>query len=342
MDSVDLDVLKHSVQWMNEGHKVLLVTVVHTWGSSPRPVGAMLAIREDGRVAGSVSGGCIEDDLILNVQRTGIVQSRPDVLTYGIDADQAHRFGLPCGGTIELVTEPLFAGSNIAELLAGVLAGKTPCRSVDMHSGHATIASAVGDAQLSFDGDRLVNVHGPRYRLLVIGCGQLSRYLCQMALGLDFQVTVCDPRSEYMDAWDVDGVTLLRTMPDDTVDDMLLDARCAVVAVTHDPKLDDLALMQALKTPAFYVGALGSRKNNHLRRERLRQFDVTEEEISHLHGPVGIFIGSKTPAEIAISIIAEIVAVKNGVAIPKIWSVEGAKSTQQDSMPAADNVLQCG
>jgi xanthine dehydrogenase accessory factor len=158
---------------------------------------------------------------------------------------------------------------------------------------------------------------------LLIGGGALSRLVCQMAQALDFQVTVCDPRSEYMEDWDLPGVQLARTMPDDTVDAMRPDPRTAVLALTHDPKLDDLALMQALKTPAFYVGALGSRRNNHARRERLRLFDLSSDELRQLRGPVGIFIGSKTPAEIAISILAEIVAVRNGGAAAPVGHRSG-------------------
>jgi xanthine dehydrogenase accessory factor len=168
--------------------------------------------------------------------------------------------------------------------------------------------------------------------MLVIGAGQLSRYLCQIAAGLDYQVTVCDPREEYTDTWDVPGTTLVRTMPDDAVLDMKLDERCAVIALTHDPKLDDLALMEALKTPAFYVGALGSRRNNAARRERLKEFDLSEAELARLHGPAGIYIGSRTPPEIAVSILAEVTAAKNGVAFPAQWDIRAAKARQDARM----------
>jgi len=175
--------------------------------------------------------------------------------------------------------------------------------------------------------------------MLVIGAGQLSRYLCQIAVGLDYQVTVCDPREEYTDAWDVPGTRVVHTMPDDTVLEMNLDARSAVIALTHDPKLDDLALMEALKTPAFYVGALGSRRNNAARRERLREFDLSEAELARLHGPAGIYIGSRTPPEIAISILAEITAAKNHVSLPTILQVEGAKAAREI---AANSGAACG
>lgn len=329
MDSVDLEVLKCSVRWQQEGHAVLLVTVVRTWGSSPRPEGAMLAVRDDGLVVGSVSGGCIEDDIIDRVRREGIKANRPEAIKYGISAEEAHRFGLPCGGTIELVAEPLSKASGIADLLEFVESGRLVARTLDMATGAATLGHAEATDGLTFDGKTLLTIHGPRYRMLVIGAGQLSKYLCQIAVGLGFQVTVCDPREEYTETWDIPGVTMVRTMPDDTVMDMKMDERCAVIALTHDPKLDDLALMEALRTPAFYVGALGSRRNNQARRERLKEFDLTELELARLHGPVGIYIGSRTPPEIAISILAEVIAAKNHVSLPDILQVEGAKAARE-------------
>ncbi|MBW0448056.1 XdhC family protein [bacterium M00.F.Ca.ET.228.01.1.1] len=329
MDSVDLEVLKSSARWLEEGHRALLVTVVKTWGSSPRPEGAMLVVRDDGLVVGSVSGGCIEDDLIDRVRQQGIEQTRPEAVKYGITAEEAHRFGLPCGGTIQLVLEPLTPQSGIAELCAAVEEGRLVARELDMTTGVARLDKALATDGVHFDGQRLLTIHGPRYRMLVIGAGQLSRYLCNIAVGLDYQVTVCDPREEYTEEWSIPGTKIVRTMPDDTVLDMKLDERCAVIALTHDPKLDDLALMEALKTPAFYVGALGSRRNNQARRERLKEFDLSETELARLHGPVGIYIGSRTPPEIAVSILAEVTAAKNGVSLPTLIQVEGAKAARE-------------
>jgi len=325
MDSVDLDVLKRSASWLDDGRRVLLVTVVKTWGSSPRPEGAMLAVRDDGQVVGSVSGGCIEDDIVDRTRRAGRTQANCEAVTYGVSADEARRFGLPCGGTIQLVVEPLTRDSGIRALLREIEAGHLISRRLDIPTGEATLHPALAVDGLSFDGKTLVTVHGPRYRMLVIGASQLSKYLAQIAVGLDYQVTICDPREEYTETWDIPGVALVRTMPDDTVRAMQLDERCAVVALTHDPKLDDLALMEALKSPAFYVGALGSRANNAKRRERLLEFDVSPGEIARLHGPVGLYIGSRTPPEIAVSILAEITAVKNGVALPDVATVAVAK-----------------
>jgi xanthine dehydrogenase accessory factor len=251
--------------------------------------------------------------------------TRCEVVTYGVSADDARRFGLPCGGTIRLVLEPLTRESGVRALLAEVEAGRLTERRLTLADGTWSLRKASAAAGLTFDGEVLVTIHGPRYRMLVIGASQLSRYLAQIAVGLDYQVTVCDPREEYTDTWDVPGVTLVRTMPDDTVQAMHLDERCAVVALTHDPKLDDLALMEALKSPAFYVGALGSRANNARRRERLREFDLTAAQIARLHGPIGLYIGSRTPPEIAISILAEITAVRNGVDVAEIAPVATAK-----------------
>ncbi|GAB7526904.1 XdhC family protein [Paraburkholderia sp. 2C] len=329
MDSVDLEVLKSSARWLDEGHRALLVTVVRTWGSSPRPEGAMLAVRDDGLVVGSVSGGCIEDDLIDRVRKRGIEQTHPEAVKYGISAEEAHRFGLPCGGTIQLVLEPLSKASGIAELCRSVEDGKLVARTLDMASGAVRYGAAQATDGVDFNERRLLTIHGPRYRMLVIGAGQLSRYLCNIAVGLDYQVTVCDPREEYTDEWNLPGTKIVRTMPDDTVLEMKLDERCAVIALTHDPKLDDLALMEALKTPAFYVGALGSRRNNAARRERLKEFDLTDTELARLHGPVGIYIGSRTPPEIAVSILAEVTAAKNGVSLPTLLQVEGAKAARE-------------
>src|SRR5207248_3226120 len=221
--------------------------------------------------------------------------------------------------------EPLTRESGIRALLREVEAGHLVTRRLELASGFATLHPAQAVDGLAFDGKTLTTIHGPRYRMLVIGASQLSKYLAEIAVGLDYQVTICDPREEYTETWDIPGVKLVRTMPDDTVKAMKLDERCAVVALTHDPKLDDLALMEALKSPAFYVGALGSRANNAKRRVRLLEFDVTEAEMARLHGPIGLYIGSRTPPEIAISILAEITAVKNGVELPEAATIAIAK-----------------
>jgi xanthine dehydrogenase accessory factor len=313
MDSIDLEVLKTSAAWIAAGRRCELITVIKTWGSSPRPIGATLAICDDGTVIGSVSGGCIEDDLIARVRDHGISRTIPEIVSYGITADEAHRFGLPCGGTIELSIEPLSERSRIAELLQRLERHELVQRRLDLRSGEVELSKATPGAQMQVSEQVMVTLHGPRWRLLIIGAGQLSRFLAQIATAMDYHVIVCDPREEYRSGWHVDGVRLVHDMPDDIVLSLQLDRRSAVVALTHDPKLDDLALMEALKSDAFYVGAIGSRLNNSKRRERLLEFDLTPEQLARLHGPIGLYIGSKTPSEIAISILAEMTAIKNGV-----------------------------
>jgi len=332
MDSIDLEVLKTCSAWLAAGHRCELVTVIRTWGSSPRPIGATLAICDDGRVVGSVSGGCIEDDLIDKVRKEGIARTLPEVVSYGISAEEAHRFGLPCGGTIELALEPLGPHSRIDELLERLATHQLVARTLDLRSGAVMLAPARPGALLERSGDQLVTQHGPRWRLLIIGAGQLSRMLAQIATAMDYHVTVCDPREEYRAGWPLPEVQLVHAMPDDLVQAMQLDARCAVVALTHDPKLDDLALMEALKSDAFYIGAIGSRANNAKRRERLLEFDLTPAQVARLHGPIGLYIGSKTPPEIAISILAEMTAIKNGV--PDALKVNHAAALATPPTPA--------
>jgi xanthine dehydrogenase accessory factor len=316
MDSVDIEVLRSCEAWRKAGRGVKLGTIVKTWGSAPRPVGALVAIRDDGLISGSVSGGCVEDDLVEKVRAKAVATALPQVITYGVTNEEATRWGLPCGGTLELVLEPVSEASRIGEMLATIGKQQLVRRRLDMNSGAVALQPGTWQDVLEFDGQALVTVHGPRWRLLLIGGGQLTRYLAEMAKMLDYHVLVVDPREEYADGWDVTGVELERGMPDDVIQRLNLDGHSAVVALTHDPKLDDLALMEALKSPAFYVGAIGSKKNNDSRRVRLREFDLSAEEIARLRGPVGLYIGSKTPPEIAVAILAEMTAVRHGVAKP--------------------------
>jgi xanthine dehydrogenase accessory factor len=323
MDSVDIEVLRSAEAWRKTGHEVTLGTIVKTWGSAPRPVGALVAIRDDGQVVGSVSGGCVEEDLIEKVRAQAIAKELPRLITYGVTNEEATRWGLPCGGTVQIVLEPVTEKSAVAELLETISKQQLVRRRLEMDSGRVTLHPGQWQDALEFDGKVLDTVHGPRWRLVLIGAGQLTHYLAEMAKMLDYHVTVVDPREEYANGWNVPGVELSRGMPDDIVREMNLDGHSAVIALTHDPKLDDMALMEALKSAAFYVGAIGSKKNNDARRERLREFDLSANEIARLRGPVGLYIGSKTPPEIAVAILAEMTAVRHGVAKPD-WAAKSA------------------
>jgi xanthine dehydrogenase accessory factor len=330
MDSVDLQVLKTSIQWLKDGHKVVLATVVETWGSAPRPAGALLAVRDDGQVAGSVSGGCVEDDLIERIRKRELAGDKPELTVYGISKEEAARFGLPCGGQLRIVLEPVTSTQWLHELLQRVGQRELVSRELDMQTGVVRLVAASRSDTMSFDGRTLRTVHGPRWRLLIIGAGQISHYLAQMALALDYSIVVCDPREEYADTWSVPGCDFTRGMPDDVIAELDLDSHSAVVAVTHDPKLDDLALIEALKSPAFYVGALGSRLNTAKRKQRLAGFDLSQAELDRLHGPVGLRIGSKTPPEIAVSILAEMTAVRHGVDLGSVGTKESKEVVEQD------------
>jgi xanthine dehydrogenase accessory factor len=206
--------------------------------------------------------------------------------------------------------------AQLGELLARVAAGRHTVRTLDLRTGVVTLAEGDGTDILSCSDARLITAFGPRWRLLVIGAGQLTHYVAQMALALDYTVTICDPREEYADGWLVPGTQLVRSMPDDTVVEFRPDKHTAIVALTHDPKLDDLALMEALKSDAFYVGAIGSQKNQAKRKERLLEFGVSADQLCRLHGPVGLKNGARTPPEIAVSILAEMTATKYGYRVP--------------------------
>lgn len=313
MESLDLRVLSDVLAWKQAGHRVTLVTVVETWGSAPRPPGALLAVRDDGGVSGSVSGGCVEDDLIARIRAGEYADlQRPSMVAYGVTKEEATRFGLPCGGTLRLVQEPVLDTQWIEEVLRQTQAHRLVARTLTLSDGSIGLRPAVRGERLQFDGSRLTTFFGPRWRLLLIGAGQLSQCVAQMAQALDYEVLVCEPREEYKAGWSLPGVTHLSGMPDDVVLEIEPDAHTAIVALTHDPKLDDMALLEALNSPAFYVGALGSRRNQHSRKQRLAEhFGMSEESLSRLHGPVGLRLEAKTPSEIAVSIVAELVQVKN-------------------------------
>ena len=317
MNSTDLSVLKAAVDWLKLGHQVAIATVVQTWGSAPRPIGSWLAIRGDGQVTGSVSGGCVEDDLIRRVQSDILTRATPEMVVYGVSQQEAARFGLPCGGTLRLLVEPKPELVILESILASVSNHQITSRTVDFITGKSTLMSGNRNEGFVFDSKLMKTTYGPRWRMVIIGAGQLSLYTADFALASDFEVIVIDPREEYAEGIDREHIQFIKGMPDDVLLEIGVDSHTAVVALTHDPKLDDMALMEALKSPAFYVGALGSRVNTQKRKDRLLEFDVTREQVERLHGPVGLFIGALTPPEIAVSILAEVIAVKYGSPIPK-------------------------
>lgn len=309
IDNSDHEVLKTAAGWLEQDRGVELVTVARTWGSSPRPPGSLAAIRDDGVLVGSVSGGCVEKQLSESFQNT----DKSRAFTHRIDDEDARRFGLACGGELELVFETLHHARPLRDILAKLDRRERVKRQVHVGDQAASLIPADRGDMFSWDGQTLEQVFGPAWRVLIIGAGQLSRYTAEFALALDFEVVVCEPRPEFRQAWQVSGAELIELLPDDAVLKHAMDPQSAVLALTHDPNLDDLALLEALPGQAFYVGALGSKRNYERRCKRLVDLDVAEESVARLRGPVGLSIGSRTSAEIAISIVAELVQVKRSL-----------------------------
>lgn len=315
MQAVDQEVLTRVRDWLAAGDDCYLCTIVGTYGSSPRPVGSLLACSASGELVGSLSGGCVEDDLIEQLRAGTLVEDAPRRLTYGLAPEDTEKLGLPCGGTLEIVAERLVADADNAALFGRIVdrLAERNCiaRSVELRSGARSELENVAlfDALTlrSRNGtDVLRQVYGPRQHLFLIGAGMVTRYLAEFAQALNFEVTVCDPREEMIAQWALPGVRLLCEMPDDAIREHGSDARTAIIALTHDPRIDDMGLMEALETEAFYIGAMGSRKTSESRRARLRELGLDERALARLRAPVGLPIGSKTPPEIAVSIVAEL------------------------------------
>ncbi|MFM8256666.1 MAG: XdhC family protein [Polynucleobacter sp.] len=312
MNSTDYQVLQSAISWLQDGKRVALATVVQTWGSSPRPVGSWLAIREDGQVVGSVSGGCVEDDLIRRVQTEILTRTSPELVKYGVSKDEAVRFGLPCGGTLQLLVEPRPELAILEAIMSGIKKRSIVLREVNVLTGQSTLSIGNRSTQFQFSNEKMQTIYGPRWRMFIIGAGQLSLCLASFALTSDFDITIIDPREEYAEGIGSEGIQFIQGMPDDVMQELGVDSHTAIVALTHDPKIDDLALIDALQSEAFYVGALGSHTNTQKRKERLREFNLSTKQLERLHGPVGLAIGALTPPEIAVSIMAEVIAVKYG------------------------------
>jgi len=311
--AADPQVLSAARDWLEAGQRVALVTVLHTWGSAPRPLGSLLAIRADGAMVGSVSGGCVEETLAERYRSGELGTSVPTLVDFGVDSREAHRLGLPCGGRLELLVEALAAPEPIAALLSRLAGGTLVARQVCLNTGEVSLHAGAGHRDLEVTDRFVTKVFGPGWHLLLIGDGQLARLLAQMACLLDYRVTICDPRERFADPMPLANVTYSDLMPDDAARALADDPRSAVITLSHDPKQDDLALSEALGTRAFYVGALGSERSAEARRERLGRIGLTPVQLARLDAPAGLAIGSKRPAEIALSILAGVTAARNGL-----------------------------
>lgn len=309
--STDREILQTAIDWLARGHRPALVTVAETWGSSPRPPGSLMLMREDGVHSGSVSGGCVEEDLLARYRDHQLSDVFPTRIDYGVNRAEARRLGLPCGGRLELLIEQLDNPAPLNVLLEKLKANELVLRRVCLNSGEVSLHPATAGDDFDYTDNDLKKVFGPRWQLLLIGAGHLTRYVAPIALMLDYRVIVCDPRDDYQQDDDIDGIERVHIMPDEAVQAYAGHPRSVVVALTHDPRLDDMALLDALASPAFYVGAIGSRQNSDKRRERLKALGISAQQLKRLRAPVGLPIGSHSPPEIAVSIMAEITALRN-------------------------------
>ncbi len=321
MQSSQQHIITHISQWLDQGKPAWLCTILKTWGSSPRPIGSMMACTLDGELVGSISGGCIEEDFLQQLRDGSLkaqfdAKGRPFMVKYGITAEEAARLRLPCGGQLHVLLEyiePLEASRRIfAELRQALEDHQRISRVVELGSGQISVRRSSADQAVSLDDDVLVHSLSPRYKLLLLGAGDVAKYVAEMALALEYEVTLCDPRPAYLENWHVEGVRTTPELPDDIVRDSFSNPFSGIIALAHDPRVDDMALMEALKTDAFYIGAMGSDRTSANRRLRLPELGLSQQEIDRLHAPIGFQIGSKTPAEIAISIMAEVTAVRHG------------------------------
>jgi len=325
MLSSQQQIVSKVTQWLEHGKSVWLCTILKTWGSSPRPIGSMMACTMDGELVGSISGGCIEEDFLEQLRDGSLKQQyedegRPIRVKYGISAEEQARLKLPCGGQLHVLLEYISPDSVIIDVFKHIHSSlenhNKISRLVNMETGEIRFTDDSTGQAVKIEGPLLIHGLSPHYKLLLLGAGDVAKYVAEMALALEYDVTLCDPRPKYLQNWHVDGVSTTSRFPDDVVREQFNNPYSGIIALAHDPRVDDMALMEGLKTSAFYIGAMGSDRTSAKRRERLPELGLTTAEIDRLHGPIGFTIGSKTPAEIAISIMAEVTAVRHQI-IPK-------------------------
>lgn len=312
MLSMDREVLAAARDWLQAGEAPWFCTIVETIGSSPRPVGSLLTCLDTGEQVGSVSGGCVEEDLLERMRAGQYTGERPEVVAFGVTAEENERLGLPCGGRLTLLLQRLGPADVdwICAVTDALAQRQVVRRQLDLAAGTTRVDLPTTFGTLQFDGAELSQCFGPRLRMLLVGAGQLACNLAELALAMDYEVFVTDPRQETLAQWSGPDLPLIQGMPDDVVREQASDAHSLVITLTHDPRIDDMALMEALTTDALYVGALGSVRTSAKRMERLRQLELSEAQLARLHAPVGLDIGSKTPIEIAVAIMAELTALR--------------------------------
>ncbi|MEZ5477172.1 MAG: XdhC/CoxI family protein [Thiolinea sp.] len=317
------DILAQALAWQQAGQHVALATVVRTWGSSPRPVGSHLAVNGQGEFAGSVSGGCIEGEVIRAAQQA-MQDRQAQLLSFGVSNEQAWEVGLACGGQVDVQVMSLQQADWLAALQAERAARRGVGLQINLETGAVALLSSAASASpeilqrlqadqsgpLDSDTRLFLRVYTPPARLLIVGAVHIAQALVPMAATAGFEVTLIDPRRAFASAERFPAVRISHDWPDEALEALQVDATTAVVTLSHDPKLDDPALSVALNSPAFYIGALGSRRTHAQRLERLREEGFGEAALARIHAPVGLDLGGRLPAEIAVSILAQLLQVR--------------------------------
>jgi xanthine dehydrogenase accessory factor len=336
MSGRDPSIIPSALAWLAEGRRVALATVMQTWGSAPQPVGSQLAIDGEGNFLGSVSGGCVEGEVIAEAAEV-LLSAKPKTLQFGVEDGTAWKAGLACGGTIRVLLEPLQRGDGgkgegvLRRLGSDIEARRKVALVTELATGERRLAHAPDDLGQDLapalaeafqhnrsltlqrsDGEVFVNVFDPTIRLIVIGAVHVAQALAPMALALGYDLLIVDPRAAFATEERFGDVRVLPDWPDEALAAIGLDAATAIAVLSHDAKIDDAALISALRSDAFYVGAVGSRKTHAARVERLRAAGLATADIARIHAPIGLDIGAQGAAEIALSIIAEVAAVHRG------------------------------
>jgi xanthine dehydrogenase accessory factor len=322
MHDTQYHVLSQVQQWLTQGCCVWLATVVDTYGSSPRPPGSLWAWSADAGMAGSLSGGCVEQDLIERL-RTGAIQ--PDALNshtllplrFGASAEEQSRYQLPCGGHLDILLERLTpADLETVQQMLDWLDQRVPFVRILRAGQPAQLSADIRhpqphSASSSDSGSVFVQRCYPQWQLLLVGAGEVARHLAALAQPAGFAVTLCDHREDFLQGFAAPGATVIQAMPDELIASRFNDEYSAIVALAHDPRLDDLAMIEALDSRAFYIGAMGSLLTSEKRRQRLQSLAISNDQLQRLQAPVGLDIRSKTPYEIAISIVAHLIRMRN-------------------------------
>ena len=318
MQHLDLQVIRQALQWSSTGQAVWLCTVLATYGSAPRAPGSLLAVNDKGQWLGSLSGGCVEDDFLERVALGEFVQPAA-IVRYGDGSDPRSRVSLPCGGVLDVLVERLPSTcevqDHLRQLESALQGQRRVLRQVKVPSGIQGLTDAAGQGpRVHRDGDCVHLRVGAAQRLLLAGYSSVAQYCAEFAKAMGFEVVLCEPREEVLEKVQIDGIEVRRELPSEFIFNGGCHADTAVVALTHDPKIDDLAMLEAVRTEAFYIGVMGSRATSDKRRERLHRIGgLDTDALDRIHAPIGLNLGSKTPAEIALAVLADVLRVRNGL-----------------------------